>query len=175
LFPISLYFLAGALVSIAISRGPDWHERVGPYVLNGIQFVSLLTVVTLASFPHQYSWAAIGANPSTLVLLAALTVFVVSLLHPSSVLSRALTTRWVLGLGTVSYTLYLAHPYSYLASRILVTNTGLSNLSEPFRFGTFSILTILSTAALVWVVHAGFEARVYKEMTGKEIVSPGRS
>jgi len=76
-------------------------------LINGVEFAS-------------QGYKSIFSNPAEIVLPFILWVFLGTLLFENSIVSKILGTRFFAYLGTISYSLYLFHPYTYRVSRELV-------------------------------------------------------
>ena len=176
-WPISLYYVAGVGIALLTLRtGSPGGARLGRLPVRALELAALATMLLLASSERSYGshgFSAIAERPSTAVLLVATATYVWTLLGPHSLTARLLARPLPLALGTVSYTLYLAHPYSYLVAREFLLGAG-GALSDPARLVAFVALTAALTAALVHAVHRFYEAPLYRRGTGTAIVGGER-
>ena len=174
-FPISLYFVAGVIVGMANRKYNGLIDSVPAIVVRPLELAALALLLFFALKEASYQWSWLLLNPEHLLAVVVLAVLVCCLLNESSLLARCLKTRYMLWLGTISYSLYLAHPYSYL-----VTRTALMKLAQLFQTNVFTSIWIFSLLVLVLtivfsaVVHYRLEAPVYRLMTGKSIVGARR-
>ena len=167
--PISSFFLAGALVAVYTTHFGQRNRLSTPWILL-FEFGSLALVVILASTERFYTWDLIVADAEIVLLFGATVIYFCTLLSGHSLTGRVLSSPLFMLLGTVSYTLYLAHPYSYLLSRKMVTLNLFATDQAWMQMVAFILLTSLFTVALVWAVHSFIEVRLYQRFTGKSII-----
>ena len=170
-YPISFYYLAGILVGI-------WNVHVDKkrLVLNRlwirvIECGSLITLVYLASTEHYYTWNAISDQKEVVFLLISTALYVGCLQTGVAFSVRLLETRALLYLGTVSYSLYLAHPYSYVVARkVVMLLQEMALFSDRLIAVLFLALTIVLTVGIVVLVHRLVEVPFYRRNTGSVMV-----
>ncbi len=168
---ISMYFAAGVLLAALDNNFRFWRTTVPTAVIRLVEVGSILTIFTLSSSEHIYNWVWLADNPSTFILVFSVFLFVACLLHPASWVRRLLELKSILYLGTISYSLYLAHPYSYLVTRSVINIVGRKALIPPeFQFFVFSLSVVISTLVFSVAVHRLVEVPFYQRMTGKKIV-----
>jgi len=119
-FPIVSYFVAGVVIRLVHDRG--WLLARGP--ARAAEIVVLAAMLWLASLGHyEYTWADL-ANPVVPPLIAATALYFYLAVHAGSLTSLLLDNKPTLYLGTVSYSLYIVHPYLYLPMRLAFDRMG---------------------------------------------------
>ncbi|WP_426170201.1 acyltransferase family protein [Sandarakinorhabdus sp. DWP1-3-1] len=119
-FPITLYFVVGVAIRIAHDRGLLLPQPLAA----GLEALALALVARLAAIDHyEYTHAEL-ADPAVVALIVATGVYFWLAVHAGSLTARLLGNRATLYLGTVSYSLYIVHPYVYLPVRMLFDRMG---------------------------------------------------
>jgi peptidoglycan/LPS O-acetylase OafA/YrhL len=167
--PITIYFILGAIMSGQIHNITRILSNIPKAHVN---ILTCLTLVTLTYF------VAIGVNFGSTGWLNALTsveiilptlllAFMILLMHDLNIMSNLLQSKWLLFLGTISYTLYLLHPYTYRVVRYIIVKAEISNTS--LEFVVFVLATIFITLFTSNVVSSLFEMPIYKRFAKKGI------
>lgn len=171
-YPITVFYLLGILVSF-LSQKYNFKRFVNNLFMNTVQVVSLISVLFLAfSYDYKYDINNIFNNYNLLMLYLSFSIFMFLFIQNEKLLSKYFNSKLWLTLGTVSYTFYLAHPYSYLVSRILTQKVQSCCDNILFLSILFILLTVTFTSVLVYIVHKYIEVFVYNTMTGKKIYVP---
>jgi peptidoglycan/LPS O-acetylase OafA/YrhL len=143
-YPIALYFLAGALIRLAHQRY-DW-VRLGHHRL--AEGVALATCVVLASRGHyDYHWSDFR-NPEVPLLVAATALYFCFAVSRNSLTALLLGNQFLRYFGTVSYSLYLVHPYTYFLTRGLFSHAHLFTANIALSMTAFVIVA----SAITWVL-----------------------
>lgn len=119
-FPITTYFVLGLAVRLLDDRRTDarwWPARW----LEGLALAAMLALASIAH--HEYSWDDIFAPEVPPLMLASAAYFYFAV-RRDSLTAKLLGNRATLYLGTVSYSLYIVHPYVYLPMRIMFQKMG---------------------------------------------------
>lgn len=168
--PITLYFIIGVCV-YAFERGALATERRVP-LRTATELLLLATLaVAAASFQrssHLYAPADL-ASPIGIVMVAAAALIFLQIARGASVLDRMLRHPFVLYLGTISYSLYLAHPYTYFAVRKLLAGVGLAALPMPVAFAVYMAVMLGAGLAFAHLVHVTLEVQPYRRFFGSSI------
>jgi peptidoglycan/LPS O-acetylase OafA/YrhL len=115
-FPLTLYFIAGVGLYMAYSRLKNWrHINLPPAFAAAI---AVIMVAVAGATNLQLDWDNIF-RPAMIVLLFTTIAFVWLVIVESPAFAF-LGRRTFQFLGTISYSLYLFHPYPYFALRKLV-------------------------------------------------------
>lgn len=173
--PIALYYVMGMFTNIFLRKNIVLLFKINTKTINLIQYISLFVVICLASASeYRYHWEYM-ADASLWLLMAAFIIFMVTLFHQASSVARLLKCKYLMFLGTVSYTLYLVHPYSYLIARMIAQKVLVFGV--PFEIATsiYITLNLMLTGLLVYVVFTFIEHKMYHFGTGKTIYTPGTS
>lgn len=169
-YPITAYFVAGVLLNIYGERLSKPLNHLPSRIFLLTEICLLLLTLYLAGSEQKYNWQWITHHPSVFIQISALFLLVLFIQHPKSRIGNSLTHSKIMLLGTVSYTLYLAHPYSYIVSRELTKYLGRYLQSEMALFTVFASLTIVSTLILTFLVYRTVERPFYEYFTGKKMI-----
>ncbi len=112
MFPITIYFIIG-LVARVISKYKYPHGLVR----NCAEIIALISMIFLASRGHYEYVRNDLSNLSVILLIIATAIYFYFAILPGSLTGRALSNRPARYLGTISYSLYLVHPYIYFGVR----------------------------------------------------------
>ncbi|BBC72710.1 acyltransferase [Altererythrobacter sp. B11] len=157
-YPIAAFFLGGVLVRLACDAGlrpPPGAVRSGE-VLYGLACIALAS-----SFHFDFSQADM-ANPFAWALMAATIGYFYFAVQPESLTTLAARSRILIYLGTVSYSLYLVHPYVYYVMRTLFQRAGLFTADWAFSMALFIAVTTPVALALTHLAHKAFEVGPYE-------------
>ncbi|MFZ2982035.1 MAG: hypothetical protein WA085_13465, partial [Sphingobium sp.] len=83
--------------------------------------------------------------------------------------ARALDNRLMRYLGTVSYSLYLVHPYTYFLARWAFDRYGLFTSDVAASIALFTCIVVLLTMPLTHVVHISLELWPYQRFFRQRI------
>jgi len=170
LHPISSYYLAGTALSLVCFYKPNWQKSIDKHVVRVVEISCLSFIVLLAAEDQIYNWQSLIHSPESILLFTLVIIFTACILHKESMIGSVLQMRPFMYLGTVSYSLYLAHPYSYFMSKVVTKKVdGLLN-SAALQGVVFLVAVLVSTALMTWLVHHFLEAPLYTKMSGKKII-----
>lgn len=168
-YDITIYFVGGALLYFL-------QQRLRPVIPAGpataTALVALVVIVAIAGtmdFPTNTYLEMPGRVLPAVALVVATLVFVQAVLFGQGILSRLLCTAPVRFVGTISYTLYLAHPYVYIAMRELLRRTGVSNYPWQVTILPYLIVTGAIALGVSWVIHKLVEVGPYELIYGSRI------
>ncbi len=171
-YPISIYYLLGALTNYFMRNYKSRLEQLNLRTINIIQFICLTFVVLLASKgEYHYHWEHMNRFDIYLLMIS-FWGFMITLFYNGSLLSKLLSGRVLLFIGTVSYSLYLTHPYSYLVARMTTQELMQSGFSLTLLPFIYIPLNIILTIIFVGIIFKFVENFMYKFGTGKEIYQP---
>lgn len=152
-FPKSLYFVAGILVFIL-------HGRRFVQMLPARPVLEILAAVSLAyaaSRAHFDFRAGELREPITLICMGLTFLYFLFAVEKDSVTTRLLSARWAQYLGTISYSLYLVHPYIYMPMRVLFQKLGLFSDNAWASVLLFGVITFIAAIAASHVSYLLFE------------------
>ena len=159
-YPLTAYFAAGMLIG---ALEPQIRATHLPKAIVGTMEIACIAALffVLSLGKLTYTWQAIATDwRVTAAFVLTVTLFAL-LLTEHSALANALKTKPLLWLGTISYSLYLSHPYPYfLVKKILL-------VSVP----TFLLIVMASSLGFAYLVHRLVERPLYERMTGKGLGS----
>jgi peptidoglycan/LPS O-acetylase OafA/YrhL len=162
----------GMLTNVCLRKKKSFPYKTNLKIINFIQYISLFIIIWLASASdYRYHWEYMN-NPNLWILLIAFTIFMVSLFHQSSSLSQILSRKSLLFFGTISYSLYLTHPYSYLIARMTAQKVIVHGVAFEMATLVYIMLNLVLTALFVLFIFKFIENKMYKFGTGKTIYTP---
>ena len=167
--PITIYFLLGAIVAFNLNFFKYLIDYFNFYLINFISLSALFYLLYLVSIGIEFrgnGWfKTIGYFDLALPFL--LSIFFVSLLSKSNILNVFLSTKILAFFGTISYSLYLLHPYTYLFVRKLIEIFHFD--TNFFTFILFLLFTSIFTFFISFFSYKYFEVMIYKYFTNKKI------
>lgn len=168
--PISLYFLAGVGIRLLYDR-----PLLSRHALRIVEVASFLCMLFFASRQHyEYYWRDF-LGPNVIPGLVSTALFFYAAVHDGSFTSRLLSNRFAMYVGTVSYSLYLVHPYAYYVTRLVFSKAGLFTSNIPLSLATFAAAVVLSSFALTHIIHITLERRPYELFFRQKIYHRTRS
>lgn len=157
-YPAMAFFIAG----IAARLAEDAELRPAPAVRIPLEIAAFLGCLYFASVRH-YTFSLDDLNdPRVYGVFVSTALYFWMAVQPASLTSRLLDNRAIFYLGTVSYSLYLAHPYTYFAMRQLFVRMGLFGDSWAFSVGLFLAVTIPLTLLFTHCVYVLLERYPYR-------------
>ena len=168
-FPIAIYFLMGAGIWIVTRR--HYSLPVNPRILEALCLG--LTILFASQGHFEYRWSDFH-NPVVLPIIISTGCYFYFAVQPGSLTAAALDNRLMRYLGTVSYSLYLVHPYTYYLSRWMFARQGWFTDDVAMSIGLFAIVVVVLTVPLTHLVHVSlelwpyqrfFRQRIYREKT----------
>jgi peptidoglycan/LPS O-acetylase OafA/YrhL len=149
--------LLGALAAYMLRKRDVWNwlvaHRKWLWRVFGVLFLGLAYFLA-HSLPTSVPTATVGYDWIALFYLTALLLAVT---NPASILGRVLRWRWLMGLGTIAYCVYLIHlPVYWLTFAILLHTT------NP-RLTTFSDLACTLLAVAITIGIAKLSWRFYEK------------
>ena len=157
-FPIAIYFLFGVIIRLMYDR----ELFVLPKYARPLELLCLGICILCASaqhFGYKHEDLANPLVPLTMVFTACYFYFAII---PNSLTGRILGNRFFSYLGTVSYSLYLVHPYTYFAVRGLFVKFELFSDDWLSSMALFFLVTTPITLAITHAVHKCVELWPYE-------------
>lgn len=168
-FDITIYFAGGALLYFMQQRlRPLIPPATATWTAAGA-FVVIAVIATAMDFPTKTYLEDAGHILPALALVAATLIFVQAVLFSQGPISRALCTAPMRFIGTISYTLYLAHPYVYIAMRELLRKMHISAYPWQVTLLPYLVITVSVALGLSWFIHKLVEIGPYKLIYGSRI------
>ncbi len=162
-FPIAAYFVIGCLLYFARNLLPVSVPR-------GVQSAVIVAwCVLAATIDHAPATFELQSLMMNVVLLAFTTVFFVVVSSRTGAFAWLATLKPIFFIGTISYSFYLTHPYSYFALRVLFQKLGL----ETWNIGAaaavyFPSMTLLAIA-VSYLVYRVLEVAPYRAAFGESV------
>lgn len=157
-YPAMAFFVAG----IGVRLLDDRKIRAPAPLLIPLELVAAAGCLVFASLRH-YTFETDELHLPGLYGIFVFTVLYFWLaIQPGSLSARILDNPAHFYLGTVSYSLYLAHPYTYFAARHVFVRFGLFGDHWPLSVGIFLLVTIPATLLFTQIVYVAFERFPYR-------------
>lgn len=169
-YPITIYFIVGLLVSLYIEKIQVWINVINK-VLTNILFIAFVTALLyLISRGAKIEWNG-GINFVISGLLQTLLLTIIICLTFSRVLffNRFLESKIMMHCGTVSYTLYLLHPYVYKFFQTLSIKLSTAGINETLLFSIFIISCSVATICISGVINKYYEVPIYSKFAKKKL------
>ncbi|NOW47691.1 peptidoglycan/LPS O-acetylase OafA/YrhL [Novosphingobium sp. SG751A] len=160
-YDITAYFIGGVVLYFMASKmeRPLAPRRNLPFVL---ALGAILIIATFFDFDPRSYFSQTGLQLIALALLAATLVAVHDVLDERNPLARLLMSRPFTFLGTISYSLYLTHPYVYMALRMAGHRLHVERLPWALTMPVYLVLALGLSLAGGWVVHRLVETVPYR-------------
>lgn len=174
-FPIAVYFLMGCAIWLMTRRA--WSMRIDARIPEAVTLC--LTILFAAQGHFEYRWSDFQ-NPVVVPIILATGCYFYFAVQPGSLTAAALDNRLMRYLGTVSYSLYLVHPYTYYLTRWLFAKLGWFTDNVTLSIAIFAAVVVALTIPLTHLVHVTlelwpyqhfFRQRIYREKTQRRAVS----
>jgi peptidoglycan/LPS O-acetylase OafA/YrhL len=161
-FPIASYFVIGCALYFARHLQPNAVPR-------GIQIAATGILCILAATISREGPLGLQSIAMNVLLLAATALFFFTVSVREGEFARLAAMRWIFFMGTISYSFYLTHPYSYYALRVLFQKLGL----ETLNIGTAAAIYFPTMAGLAIAASYGayrlLEIAPYRAVFGEAV------
>jgi peptidoglycan/LPS O-acetylase OafA/YrhL len=108
-------------------------------------------------------------SPLSVVLVAASAIFFFVVTVPDGIFARISYFKWISFLGTISYSMYLAHPYVYFPLRVLFQKLSLGSLGIGAAAAIYFPTIAVAAVAASYVVYRLLEVAPYRAIFGESI------
>lgn len=156
--PAMAFFLAG----IAVRLLDDRKLHVSKPLLPPLELAAAGGCILFASLRHYTFEPKELALPGLYCLFVATVLYFWLAIQPGSLTSRLLRGAVPFYLGTISYSLYLSHPYVYFGARQLFSHAGLFGEGWALSVGIFLLTVIPATLLFTHVVYIALERYPYR-------------
>ncbi|MBK5264449.1 MAG: acyltransferase [Alphaproteobacteria bacterium] len=157
-YPIATYFLFGLGIRVLHDRGVSLRRELAwP-----LEFVAALSCIYFASSGWFTYKPADVTNPILIATMLSTAAYFFLAISPGSLTGRLLAGPATTYLGTVSYSLYLVHPYTYYVMRLLFVKLGLFTDHIALSMLLFFLVTTPVTLLLTHVIHHLIELGPYE-------------
>lgn len=163
-FPMAIYFVMGAAIRVTSQRGarPPAHAR-------SIEALCLLLTIGFASRGHfEYRWEDFS-DPVVIPIILSTGLYFRFAVLPNSLTAMALDNRVMRYFGTVSYSLYLVHPYVYYLVRGAFSRAGWFTADVTSSIGLFALAVVALTIPATHLVHISLELWPYQRFFRQKI------
>jgi len=157
-YPVALFFVGGILIRIA------YDAKISPpvYLVRTCEILLAATWIYLAANYRTHFDREFITTPYAWGLLSSTVLYFYFAVHPHSISTAISRVRAIAYLGTVSYSLYLVHPYTYLAFRKIFVHFGLFTDSWSTSMLLFFAVTTPVTLVVTHYVHRYLEVGPYQ-------------
>jgi peptidoglycan/LPS O-acetylase OafA/YrhL len=169
--PMALYFVMGVAIRIA-----SQHLRMPIIPARLLECISLALMIFFASRGHfEYHWRDLG-NPVVVGIIVSTGLYFWFAIQPQSLTAVACDNKVMRYFGTVSYSLYLVHPYVYFPVRTVFERVGLFTTDVAGSIALFgAIVAGLSILAAhlahvtleLWPYQRFFRQKIYRTSAAK--------
>lgn len=163
--PGTLFFIAGVLIRIALDRGIMPNLTLAR-VLEPLAAIALIYATSLTDLSFH---RADMAHPITWIAILATAVYFYLAVLPGSLTGRLLSHNVFQFLGTVSFSLYLLHPYIYLPMRMIFVRFELFTDNIALSMALFYVAVSIPTLIATWFVHKTLEVWPYKAVFHRRV------
>jgi peptidoglycan/LPS O-acetylase OafA/YrhL len=157
-YPVALFFVGGMLIRIA------YDAKITPpaYLVRACEIVLAAAWIYLAANYRTHFDRDFITTPHAWGLLTSTILYFYFAVHPQSISTAISRVRSIAYLGTVSYSLYLVHPYTYLAFRKIFVELGLFTENWSTSMLLFFAVTTPVTLVVTHFVHRYLEVGPYQ-------------
>ncbi|AKH42849.1 peptidoglycan/LPS O-acetylase OafA/YrhL [Altererythrobacter atlanticus] len=157
-YPIAAFFAGGVIVRLIYEEDLRLSDRASRF----FEVAFGLACILLASSRHYDFSQADMADPRSWALIVCTTLYFNFAVQSGSLTTMAAQSRVLVYLGTISYSLYLVHPYTYYAFRTLFDRMDLFTENWLVSMAFFFAVTTPVTIAITHVVHRVLEVGPYQ-------------
>ncbi|EFB2942639.1 acyltransferase family protein [Escherichia coli] len=169
-FPVTLYFILGGVVSRYIFYIEIYLAKLGTFTINSIFLILLLCLIIIISQGETMEWStALGSLRSTIISPLLLTACICLTFSRRLYVTKFLESKIMLFFGTISYTLYLLHPYVYKIIQIITIKIIYYDINIYALFWSFMVACTLVTIAISKVIYKYFECPIYSTFCSKSL------
>lgn len=157
-YPAMVFFLAGIGVRLLYDRNLIPAARYS----RPVEIIALGACIIFASIEHFSFEIEDLSNPIAYILFMVTAIYFYASVSNDSITTYILNNRYILYLGTVSYTLYLLHPYGYYVFRMLFSKLGVFQESWIYSIPLFFVTVIPVTFIMTHYVYLILERYPYR-------------
>jgi len=170
-YPITIYYILGVFVSINIRKILVWVDKINLVLTNVLFILFITTLVYFISDGAAIEWSYSSHFIINGILQPVLLTIVICLTFAKRlVFNRFLESKVMMYCGTISYTLYLLHPYIYKlfqAVAIKISNAGI--IPVVVLFSMFIALCLAATLAISGLINKYYEVPIYNKFAKKNL------
>lgn len=164
-YPAMAFFLGGIAARLLHERQVWPPLRLRPW----LEILAFAACLILASVRHYTFGHSDLSDPRTYAVFLATVAYFYLAISPNSLTSRLLANRFSSYLGTVSYSLYICHPYTYYGLRAVFVKAGLFTSDWLVSIALFLACTIPLTLLLTEGVYRALERYPYRRFFHERI------
>lgn len=160
-FDISAYFVGGVVLEY-LSRKAQVAVRILPTPGFAAALAILLVIATWFDFEPRNYFSVPGKQLLAVVLLVSTLLVVNQVLHGAGWPARILSCRAFAFLGTISYSLYLVHPYAYMLLRLAGQRIGIAARPWQETLPVYLVAVTVLALGVAWLVNRLVEQGAYR-------------
>lgn len=169
-YPISMFFFGGVLIRLAYDADLKLSQKWRRYCEVGF---GLACVLLAGTFHFDFSQSDMTSSFAWALMVATLLYFYFAV-EPNSLTTAAAKSRVLVYLGTVSYSLYLVHPYTYYLTRTVFDRLDLFTDDWVSSILLFFAVTTPFTLAITHLAHKALEIGPYQWFFNQRIYGKGK-
>ncbi|HIH5780125.1 TPA: acyltransferase family protein, partial [Citrobacter werkmanii] len=168
--PITIYYILGVLVSIYIEKIIKWVNKINHLLTNVLFILFLAMLVYFISDGAQIEWShSIHFIINGLVQPMLLSTVICLTFAKRLVFNRFLESRVMMYCGTISYTLYLLHPYIYKIFQTVAIKLSSMEIIPVVLFSGFIALCLAVTLSISGLINKYYEVPIYDRFAKKKL------
>lgn len=160
-YDITAYFIGGVALQFMADRIKTQRNTFSPLPFS-IAVATAIGIASFFDFDPRFYFSQPGTQLIAVTLLAATLIAVHGVLDERNPLAGVLMSRPFTFLGTISYSLYLTHPYAYIVVRMAGERLHIARLPWPVTMPAYLILVSLLTIGASWLVNRLVETGAYR-------------
>lgn len=164
-YPAAIYFLIGICVWLLHRRFGDI-ARLPHRLAEALAALGLIAVASRGHFAYNHAEIT---QPVALGTIAMTALYFHFAAMQNSLSARLLGWRLPLYLGTVSYSLYLVHPYTYLPIRLIFERMGLFGPNIALSMALFYAAVLIPTLIATELFHRTLEIGPYRRVFHSDV------
>jgi peptidoglycan/LPS O-acetylase OafA/YrhL len=144
-------------------------NRLPTVASRGLEIMCLVLSISFASRGHfEYRWADF-ANPVVVPIILSTSAYFYFAVMPTSITTMLMNNRPMTYLGTISYSLYLVHPYIYFVVRAAFVKMGLFTDDIGVSMTMFAAVVVVGSVPASHVVNRVLERWPYQHFFRQRI------
>jgi peptidoglycan/LPS O-acetylase OafA/YrhL len=156
-FPIALYFLAGVAARLLLPA-----NKLDISIRRSFEAILFVIMVILASRGHFEYKRGDFTNPVVIPLIIVTGMYFYFAVSDGSLTNAVMDNKVARYAGTVSYSLYLVHPYTYYVLRGIFARNHWFTPDAAYSVGIFSVFVVILSIAVTHIVHITLERSPYQ-------------
>ncbi len=164
-FPATLFFLGGVMIRLLADRGMLPTGKLVPVgeILAFGGAVYFLQLGKVLYIPSDF------VDPNVTLTIVFSVLYFMLAISPGSISGRVFSSKWIFYLGTISYSMFLTHPYVYLPMRMVFEKMGWFGSNFPLSVSIFILVTIPLGVLVAHLAHITVETWLYQKVFKQKV------